>query len=116
MKFADFQFSLTRHYIHYEDSENREVSPPERDKGSSTSDDNDSAQDAGETEKTPRLVTESKTTDSKEEEEGTLHIFPVSVNSKADILWSIYSNSLSHLECSHRVLQVSSRAMLVKVS
>ena len=69
MKFADFQFTVTRHHVHYEENVNREVSPPEGE--NKIADNNESeTPEANETDRPTGQILESKGQDTKDEEEG----------------------------------------------
>ena len=66
VKFADFQFTLTRHYLHFEESENREVSPLESENKNS----NDTPHMTSEDDTGNSQAAVSKIQETKDEEEG----------------------------------------------
>ena len=70
VKFADFQFTLTRHYLHFEETENREVSPPEGENKSSNTGDSDTPFVNNEDDAGNSQVADSKVQEVKDEEEG----------------------------------------------
>ena len=70
VKFADFQFTLTRHYLHFEETENRKVSPPEGENKSSNTGDSDTPFVNNEDDPGNSQVADSKVQEVKDEEEG----------------------------------------------
>ena len=70
VKFADFQFTLTRHYLYFEETENREVSPPDGENKSSNTGDSDTPFVNNEDDAGNSQVAESKVQETRDEEEG----------------------------------------------